>query len=146
MIGGEKMYNLNKIEKQFERTSVYKNEKYIIAVYSLSINICVYLREEIQKTQNGICRLETEREYESVLKFFLKNNNFENVTKQYEEKIKSGLFCLIDFGHSFHENIIDLMGVSYFLRYLLSSCSLKTYLFSLYKRAKPDEFFIYKII
>lgn len=140
------MYNLDKIKKQFEKISVYKNEKYIIVVYSLSINICVYLKEEIQKTQNGICHSRTEREYKNVLEFFLKNNNFENITKEYEERIKSGLFYLIDFGHDFHKNIIDLMGVTYFLKYLLSSCSLETYLFSLYKRAKSDEFFIYKII
>lgn len=140
------MYNLDKIKKQFEKTSVYKNDKYIIVVYNLSGNICVYLREEVQKTKNGICVSKVESEYKGILELFLKSNNFENITKEYEEKIKSGLFCLMDFGHSFHENIIDLIGVPYFLRYLLSPCSLKTYLFSLYKRAKPDEFFIYKII
>ena len=141
-----KMYGLDKIKQQFERTSVYKNDKYIIVVYNLSGNICVYLREEIQKTKNGICVSEVEREYKNVLELFLKNDNFKNITKEYEEKIKSGLFYMIDFGHSFHENIINLIGVPYFLRYLLSPCSLKTYLSSLYKRAKPDEFFIYKII
>ena len=112
----------------------------------MSGNICVYLKEEIQKTKNGICVSNTEREYKSVLEVFLENSDFENITKEYEERIKSGLFHLIDFGHDFHNNIIDLIGVNYFLRYLLSSCSLKAYLFSLYKRARPDEFFIYKII
>lgn len=140
------MYRLDKIKKQFERTSVYRNDKYIIVVYNLSGNICVYLKEEIQKTKNGICVSNTKREYKSVLEVFLENSDFENITKEYEERIKSGLFHLIDFGHDFHTNIIDLKGVPYFLRYLLSPCSLKTYLFSLYKRAKPDEFFIYKII